>query len=117
VLVFTSDKAAAYRIAHEHLIMPITADIRRREREEMMAAFREGRIRALVSARVLNEGFDVPAADVGIVVGGGLGEREHTQRVGRLLRPADGKHAVIYELVTRGTIEIPQARKRKRGLR
>lgn len=116
VLVFTPDKDAAYQIAREHLIMPITADIHRREREEMMAAFREGQIRALVSARVLNEGFDVPAADVGIVVGGALGEREYTQRVGRLFRPGNGKNALIYELVTRGTVEVPQSRRRKRGL-
>ena len=116
VLVFTPDKDSAYRISREHLIMPITADIQRREREEMLGAFREGGIRALVSARVLNEGFDVPAAEVGIIVGGALGEREHTQRVGRLLRPADGKRAVIYELVSRGTIEVAQAKRRKRGL-
>ncbi len=116
VLVFTAGKEAAYRIAREHLIMPITADIGRRERDEMMTAFREGRIRALVSARVLNEGFDVPSAEVGIIVGGALGEREHVQRVGRLLRPAEGKRAVVYELVTRDTVEVPQARRRKRGL-
>ena len=117
VLVFTAGKEAAYRIAREHLIMPITADICRRERDEMLTAFREGRIRALVSARVLNEGFDVPSAEIGIIVGGALGEREHVQRVGRLLRPAEGKRAVVYELVTRDTIEVPQARRRKRGLR
>jgi superfamily II DNA or RNA helicase len=37
---------------------------------------------ALVSARVLNEGIDVPDADVAIVVGGTRGEREHVQRIG-----------------------------------
>lgn len=116
VLVFTPDKESAYRIAREHLVMPITADIGRREREEMLAAFLDREIGVLVSARVLNEGFDVPAADVGIVVGGALGEREHTQRVGRLLRPAEGKRAIIYELVTRDTIEVSQARRRKRGI-
>ena len=117
VLVFTADKEAAYRIAVEHLIMPITADIRGSERAAMLAAFEEGSIRALVSARVLNEGFDIPAADVGIIVGGAHGEREHVQRVGRLLRPAEGKRAMIYELLTCDTHEISQARRRRRGLR
>ncbi len=116
VLVFTADTDAAYRIAQEYLIMPITADIKAPERTEMIAAFQQGRIRALVSARVLNEGFDVPAADVGIVLGGALGEREHVQRVGRLLRPARGKQAVVYELVTRGTAEVSQAKRKRRGL-
>ncbi|HXJ83714.1 MAG TPA: helicase-related protein [Candidatus Methylomirabilis sp.] len=70
----------------------------------------------LVSARVLNEGLDVPDADVAVVVGGTLGERAHVQRVGRLLRPCAGKRAIVYELVTRDTIEVSQALRRRRGL-
>ena len=93
-------------IAREHLVMPLTCDIGRRERDEVLDAFPRGSIRALVSARVLNEGIDVPDADVAIIVGGALGEREHVQRVGRLLRPAEGKRALVYELVTRDTIEV-----------
>jgi superfamily II DNA or RNA helicase len=116
VLVFTADNASAYAIAREHLIMPLTCDIGRPERDAVLAAFREGRLRALVSSRVLNEGLDVPDADVGVIVGGSLGEREHVQRVGRLLRPSPGKRALAYELVTRQTIEISQAWRRRQGL-
>jgi len=115
-LVFTADNDTAYRIARAHLVMPLTCDIGRRERDQALDAFRRGSIRALVSARVLNEGVDVPDADVAIVVGGALGEREHVQRVGRLLRPAEGKRALVYELVTRDTIEVSQARRRRQGL-
>jgi len=99
VLVFTADNASAYAIAREHLIMPLTCDIGRSERDA-----------------VLDEGLDVPDADVGVVVGGALGEREHVQRVGRLLRPSPGKRALVYELVTRHTIEISQAWRRRQGL-
>ena len=115
-LVFTADNDTAYAIAREHLVMPLTCDIGRRERDEALEAFRRGRIRTLVSARVLNEGLDVPDADVAVVVGGALGEREHVQRVGRLLRPGEGKRAIVYELVTRDTIEVGQAHRRRRGL-
>jgi superfamily II DNA or RNA helicase len=115
-LVFTADNDTAYQIARAHLVMPLTCDIGRRERDQALDAFRRGSIRALVSARVLNEGVDVPDADVAIVVGGALGEREHVQRVGRLLRPAEGKRALVYELVTRDTIEVSQARRRRQGL-
>lgn len=116
VLVFTADNETAYAIAREHLIMPMTCDIGRKERDEALARFHRGELRALVSARVLNEGLDVPDADVAIIVGGALGEREHVQRVGRLLRPGDGKRALVYELVSRDTVEVRQSRRRREGL-
>jgi superfamily II DNA or RNA helicase len=116
VLIFTSDNETAYTIARTHLVMPITCDIDRAERDEALAAFRRSELRALVSARVLNEGIDVPDADVGIIVGGVSGEREHVQRVGRLLRPAPDKRAVVYELVAAGTHEVRKANERRRAL-
>ena len=116
VLVFTADNETAYAIARAHLVMPLTCDIGRAERDDILDRFRRGEIRTLVSARVLNEGIDVPDADVAVVVGGALGEREHVQRLGRLLRPGEGKRAVVYELVTRDTIEVGQARRRRKGL-
>jgi superfamily II DNA or RNA helicase len=60
--------------------MPLTCDIGRREREAALGRFQRGELRALVSARVLNEGLDVPEADVAVIVGGSLGGREHVQR-------------------------------------
>jgi len=116
LLVFTADNASAYAIARQHLVMPLTCDIARREREEALERFRDGELRALVSARVLNEGLDVPEADVAVVVGGSLGRREHVQRVGRLLRPRDGKRALVYELVTARTLEVRWAAHRRVGL-
>jgi superfamily II DNA or RNA helicase len=116
LLVFTADNQTAYAISREHLVMPLTCDIGRSEREEALAHFRDGSLRALVSARVLNEGMDVPEASVAVVVGGSQGEREHVQRVGRILRPGPGKRALVYELITRGTLEVRQARRRREAL-
>jgi superfamily II DNA or RNA helicase len=116
ILVFTSDNATAYAVAREHLLMPVTCDIPRAERTATLERFRRGELMALVSARVLNEGIDVPDAEVAIIVGGTQGTREHVQRIGRLLRPKDGKTAVLYELVMRGTSEVPQSRRRREGL-
>lgn len=116
VLVFTAGNDSAYAIAREHLIMPLTCDIGRRERDEVLERFRRGELTALVSARVLNEGLDVPDADVAIILGGTLGEREHVQRIGRLLRPAPGKRALVYELVTRRTMEVRQWQRRQQGV-
>jgi len=116
VLVFTADNQAAYTIAKSHLIMPITCEIGRKERERALDWFRKGEVRALVSTRVLNEGIDVPDADVAIIVGGTFGEREHVQRIGRLLRPAPDKRAIIYELVTIETAEARTSARRRRSV-
>jgi len=116
VLVFTSHNESAYAVGREHLIMPITCHVRRREREQALERFRRGELRALVSARVLNEGVDIPDADVAIVLAGAMGEREHVQRVGRVLRPGQGKRAMIYELVAQGTTETAKARRRSAAL-
>jgi superfamily II DNA or RNA helicase len=116
VLVFTPDNETAYTLARAELVMPLTCDIKQREREEVLKAFQLGDLRVLVSSRVLNEGLDVPEADVGIVVGGSLGQREHVQRVGRLLRPRPGKRAVVYELVMANTSEQRAAERRGSAL-
>ncbi len=116
VLVFTPDNASTYEVAREHFVMPLTCDIKRKEREEVLERFRRGELRALVSSRVLNEGLDVPDADVAIIVGGALGLREHVQRVGRLLRPAPGKRATVYELVASGTSETWSSLRRRKAL-
>ena len=116
ILIFTEDNESCYAISREFLIMPITCDIKRRERERALAAFRSGELSALVSARVLNEGIDVPDAEVAVIVGGALGEREHVQRVGRLLRKTPGKRAVVYELVTLATPEVRKALIRRQAL-
>jgi superfamily II DNA or RNA helicase len=109
VLVFTADNATAYAIARELLVMPITCDIRRKERTEMLARFSSGECPVLVSAQVLDEGFDVPDAEVAIVVGGSGSHRRHVQRVGRVLRPRPGKRALVYELVVEQTTEVRQS--------
>jgi superfamily II DNA or RNA helicase len=116
VLVFTADNASAYQVSRDHFIMPLTCDIQRKERDLVLDRFRRGELGALVSSRVLNEGLDVPDADVAIVVGGSQGGREHIQRVGRLLRPAPGKRAVVYELVASGTSEEGSSLRRRRAL-
>lgn len=116
ILVFAADNDTAYAVAREHLAQPITCDIGPRERTQALQRFSKGELRILVSARVLNEGIDVPAADVAIVVGGSQGSREYVQRVGRVLRPSEGKQAVVYDLVTRDTFEVRRAGEHRRAL-
>jgi superfamily II DNA or RNA helicase len=115
-LLFTASADDAYAIGGEALVPVITADVSRKEREAILRAFREHRVRAVCSARVLNEGIDVPDANVAVVVGGALGGTEHVQRIGRILRPAEGKRATAYELVTLDTVDEARMRARRRRL-
>ena len=115
-LVFTADNATAYAIARELLVMPITHEINRTERAKMLGRFRTGEAPVLVSSQVLDEGFDVPEAEIGIVVGGSSSARRHVQRIGRVLRPGDGKRARVYELAVSGSSEIEQMRRRRAGI-
>jgi superfamily II DNA or RNA helicase len=112
-IVFTALAENAYDIASESLIPVIAAETSSRERADILRRFRDGPIRAIATARVLNEGIDVPDARVAIVVAGVLGRREHVQRIGRVLRPVPGKRALLYELVTMGTNDARRAARRR----
>jgi superfamily II DNA or RNA helicase len=83
----------------------ITHQTKVRERSAVLAAFADGTLPVLATSRVLNEGIDVPDAQVAIIVSGTGSVREHVQRLGRILRRRDNKRAVLYELVTAGTAE------------
>jgi superfamily II DNA or RNA helicase len=114
-LIFTGDNRAAYEISRRFLLPAITCDIERPEREEILRRFKEGKYHALVSAKVLNEGFDVPAASIAIVAGGSPSPVEHAQRIGRVLRPREGKKALVYELVVPGTSDWRTSERRSRS--
>ena len=58
-----------------------------------MALFRDGSLRILVSCRCLDEGIDVPDANIGIVLSGSAVERQRIQRLGRVIRRSPGKDA------------------------
>jgi superfamily II DNA or RNA helicase len=105
IIIFTYDNATAYQIARRFLVPAITHQTKARERQRMLERFHCGEYGTLVTSQVLNEGVDVPAANVGIVLSGTGSVREHVQRLGRLLRKLGDKQALLYEVVARGTAE------------
>jgi superfamily II DNA or RNA helicase len=115
-LVFTQDNRTAYEVAREFLVYPITHEIGRKERLDALERFNAGEANVLVSAQVLDEGLDVPEAEVAIIVGGSASIRRHVQRIGRVLRPGPGKRARVYELAVADTAEVDHVRRRRRGI-
>jgi superfamily II DNA or RNA helicase len=105
VLIFTYDNATVYAIARRFLVPAITHQTKTKERRQILERFHSGEYPILVTSQVLNEGVDVPAANVGVILSGTGSVREHVQRLGRLLRKHGDKQALLYEVVTRGTAE------------
>jgi superfamily II DNA or RNA helicase len=105
VLIFTNDNDTVYLIARLLLIPALTHQTDLKERREILARFNSGEYPAIVTSRVLNEGVNIPEANVAIVLSGTGSVREHVQRLGRILRRKEGKRAVLYEVVTENTVE------------
>ncbi|MSP60266.1 MAG: DEAD/DEAH box helicase [Myxococcales bacterium] len=112
-ILFTQDNATAYAISRRFLIPAITHQTRVRERSEILARISDGTYSAVVTSKVLNEGVDVPDANVAIVISGSGTVREHVQRLGRVLRKRGEKRATLYELVTAGTSETYTSERRR----
>ena len=113
ILIFTADNATVYAIARQYLVPAITHQTKARERKQILERFHSGEYSVVVTSQVLNEGVDVPAANVGIVLSGTSTIRENVQRLGRLLRKRPDKQAVLYELVARGTTEEFSSERRR----
>jgi superfamily II DNA or RNA helicase len=112
-ILFTQDNATAYAISRRFLVPVITHQTKVRERSAILAGLSSGELGAVVTSKVLNEGVDVPDANVAVVISGSGSVREHVQRLGRVLRKREGKRAVLYELVTAATSEEHTSERRR----
>jgi len=114
-LVFAEHVEAVEAVGRAYLLPTITGQTPAAERAALTADFADGRVTKIAVSRVWNEGVNVPAASVAIIMAGTGMERDAIQRLGRILRPAPGKQAVLYELVARETAE--EGISARRGLR
>lgn len=100
ILVFTEDNDTVYRLSRLLLLPVITHQTKPNERAELLRSFAAGDLPVLLTSKVLNEGVDVPDANVGVILSGNGSVREHVQRLGRILRKREGKRATLYEICT-----------------
>jgi superfamily II DNA or RNA helicase len=97
-------RGAGYDVVAEHSGFPDAM------RADSLRLFRQGVARVIVSARSLIEGFNVPSADLGIIVASSSSTRQRVQTLGRLLRRSrdrDGseKQAILYVLYAADTVD------------
>jgi len=116
-IIFTQHNKLVYEISNDFLIPFITHKSSKEEREDVLTGFKDGRYKAIVTSKVLDEGIDVPDAQLGILVSGTGSSREFIQRLGRLLRPKnDNNEARLIEIVSSGTSETVTSERRHRNI-
>ena len=116
VIIFTEHNDLVYRISKRFLIPFITYTTPKDERSENLSNFKSGTYKALVTSKVLDEGVDVPDANVGIILSGSGSKREFVQRLGRILRKRGDKKAVLYEIVSGSTNEVDTSYRRNKAV-
>ena len=113
VLLFTERNQSAYEISRRFLVPVITHQTKVTERSAILEGFSKGVYGVVATTKVLNEGVDMPEANVGIVLSGSGSVREHVQRLGRILRKQGDKRAMLYELVASDTSEESTSTRRR----
>ena len=118
-IIFTQHNKLVYDISDRFLIPFITHKSSKQERHDALSGFKDGRYNVIVTSKVLDEGVDVPDAELGIILSGTGSSREFIQRLGRLLRPKPDSNmkAKLIEIISSGTREIGTSAKRKRALK
>lgn len=92
------------------------SEIALRERVLMLAGYRRGDFDVLVTCRALDEGFNVPEAEVGIIAASTATRRQRIQRLGRILRPSPGKDAATVFTLVASAPEIARLKEEEKSL-
>ena len=112
-LIFAGSNAMARDVSRRFLIPCLLNHCGKRERREVLEGFETGVYPAIVANQVLDEGVDMPAVKVAVVLGGNASTRQAKQRLGRVLRKSGNLRAVLYEIVCRDTNEETRSRRRR----
>lgn len=117
VIIFTANNEFAYDISKEFIVPCITHQTKTDERTEILERFKTGEYSMLATSQVLDEGIDVPAANVGIILSGSASKRQYAQRLGRILRPTENREpARLYEIIAADTKENYVSQQRRQGV-
>ncbi len=112
-IIFThsikSAEAAAATVVESGLSAEAThSGLNSGARRDVLARFASGDLDVVVAPRVLDEGVDVPAADLAIIIAASHQRRQMIQRMGRVLRvKTDNRLARFVIVYVEGTSEDP----------
>lgn len=107
ILVFSGANEFTDRLTDsvDPLAMAYHSKKSKKYKETALESFRDGSINILCSTKALNQGFDVPNANMGIICGITSKSLSMIQRVGRLIRFQEGKTGRIVILYVENSQE------------
>lgn len=114
-IIFAGSNAMARKVSTTLLLPCLLSHCGKKERANYLDGLRDGRYSAIVANQILDEGVDIPAVKIAIVIGGMASNRQSQQRLGRILRKSHNERAVLYEVVCQDTNEIKRSRTRRRN--
>ena len=115
IIVFAGSNAMARDISVRFLLPCLLNHCGKKERLDILEGLQDGRYPAIVANQVLDEGVDVPAVKVAVVVGGTASTKQAKQRLGRILRRSGNARATLYEVVCEDTNETRKSRSRRKS--
>jgi superfamily II DNA or RNA helicase len=113
MIVFAGSNAMARDVSRRFLLPCLLSHCGKRERLDYLEGLRDGVYPAIVANQVLDEGVDIPAVKVAVVIGGIASTKQAQQRLGRVLRKSGTQSAILYEVVCQDTNEEVKSRKRR----
>ncbi len=102
-------EGAAARLRHAGMqAATIHSQLNPAERRAVLTRFGAGALQVVTAPQVLDEGVDVPAADLAVILAASRSRRQMIQRMGRVLRrKPDGRSARFVIVFVVGTVEDP----------
>lgn len=89
----------------------IHSGIEKEIRDQTLIDFRNDKFNVLLTTKVLDEGYNLPSIDCGVIMAGDSTAKQTIQRLGRVLRKKD-RISNLYQVFCLGTIEEDQAKER-----
>ncbi|GGC73813.1 DEAD/DEAH box helicase [Hoyosella rhizosphaerae] len=112
-IFFTERVVTAGQVQHELGALGVDVGLLRSgltpaNRTDILNDFRSGKLQAVAAPRVLDEGIDVPDAQLGFILAASRSRRQMIQRMGRIIRPKNnGGRAVFVVAYVKDTTEDP----------
>jgi superfamily II DNA or RNA helicase len=115
IIIFAGSNRMAREVSMRFLIPCLLSHCGKKERLDYLDGLRDSVYPAIVANQILDEGVDIPAVKIAIVIGGLASSRQSQQRLGRILRKTGDERAILYEVVCQDTNEVLKSRKRRKN--